>query len=56
MSCVLEREKLAGWWRRERESLEMKLELRQYSVMGHTYVYRGYERFIIVNVTPDTGM
>ncbi|XP_014625081.1 uncharacterized protein LOC114391632 [Glycine soja] len=32
----------------------MKLELRQYSVMGHTYVYRGYERFIIVNAFKDS--
>ncbi|KAL5137416.1 Protein MAIN-LIKE 1 [Glycine soja] len=25
-------------------------------VMGHTYAYRGYERFIIVNVRADTGI
>ncbi|KAL5152728.1 Protein MAIN-LIKE 1 [Glycine soja] len=37
-------------------SLEIKLELRQYSVMGHTYAYHGYERFIIANVRSDIGL
>ncbi|KAL5169651.1 Serine/threonine-protein phosphatase 7 long form [Glycine soja] len=37
-------------------SVEMKPELRQYSVMGHMYNYHGYKRFIIPNVRPDIGL
>ena len=35
------------------KSPERKLELRQHNVKGHTYIYRGYEIFIRVNVRPD---